>query len=59
NYLLFHAEGVFDLKEQLIDRGILIRSCANYEGLSGDDYRIAVRPHKENTALISALKEVL
>ncbi|MEG1240390.1 MAG: threonine-phosphate decarboxylase CobD [Oscillospiraceae bacterium] len=59
NYLLFHAEGVFDLKEQLIERGILIRSCANYEGLGGDDYRIAVRPHKENTALISALKEVL
>ena len=59
NYLLFQAPGRADLKERLMERGILIRSCANYEGLGPDFYRIAVRPHGENERLISALKEVL
>ncbi|MEG1720301.1 MAG: aminotransferase class I/II-fold pyridoxal phosphate-dependent enzyme [Pseudoflavonifractor sp.] len=59
NYLLFQAVGLLDLKEKLIKRGILIRSCANYQGLSGDFYRVAVRPHGENQALLAALEEVL
>ena len=59
NYLLFQAAGVADLKDRLLERGILIRSCANYSGLGPDYYRVAVRPHAENEALIAALKEVL
>ena len=59
NYLLFRAPGVADLKERLVERGVLIRSCANYVGLGPDYYRIAVRPHGENERLAAALKEVL
>ena len=59
NYLLFRVPGRTDLKERLLERGILIRSCANYVGLGADDYRIAVRPHEENERLIQTLGAVL
>ena len=59
NYLLFQAPGIADLKERLIPRGILIRSCSNYEGLGPDYYRIAVRPRAEKARLLQVLKEVL
>lgn len=59
NYLLFRAEGVRDLKERLLSRGVLIRSCANYVGLTDDYYRVAVRLRDENERLIREMKEVL
>lgn len=59
NYLLFRAPGVSDLKERLMEHGLLIRSCANYVGLGADYYRIAVRPHGENERLIQAMDTVL
>nr|WP_276856265.1 threonine-phosphate decarboxylase [Intestinimonas timonensis] len=59
NYILFRAEGVDDLKERLLEHGVLIRSCANYVGLGSDYYRVAVRLRQENEGLIKALKEVL
>lgn len=59
NYLLFRVSGVSDLKERLLDRGVLIRSCANYPGLGEDYYRVAVRLRGENQRLIQAMKEVL
>lgn len=59
NYLLFRAPGDQGLKERLAERGILIRSCANYPGLAGDYYRTAVRTREDNETLIRNLKEVL
>lgn len=56
NYLLFRA--VPDLDAALREKGILIRNCDNYEGLCSGWYRIAVRTHEENEALICALSEV-
>ena len=55
----FPRRGRDDLKERLLARGVLIRSCANYPGLGASDYRIAVRLPEENDALLDALKEVL
>ena len=43
NYLLFRMPGVADLKERLLTRGVLIRSCANYHGLGPDWYRVCVK----------------
>lgn len=57
NYLLL--SGVPGLYEALLRRGILIRSCENYHGLTAGDCRIAVRTHAENEALIAAIAEVL
>lgn len=59
NYLLFRAAGNADLKERLLARGILVRSCANYRGLGPDYYRVCVRTGAENRRLLAALKEVL
>ena len=59
NYLLFQRAGVTDLRERLLKRGLLIRSCANYVGLTEDYYRIAIRLRGENERLVRALKEVL
>lgn len=59
NYLLFQAKEIPDLKERMLARGVLIRSCANYVGLGPDYYRIAVRNHPENETLIQRLREVL
>ncbi|MFR4375241.1 MAG: pyridoxal phosphate-dependent aminotransferase [Acutalibacteraceae bacterium] len=58
NYLLFfHADG--SLAEKLRERGILLRTCGNYRGLSAGWYRAAVRTKEENDAFLQALREVL
>ena len=59
NYLLLRAPGIADLKERLLGRGVLIRSCANYHGLGEDYYRVCIRTEPDNDALLRALKEVL
>lgn len=59
NYLLFQAKNDPDLKEKLLQKGILIRSCANYHNLGPDWYRVCVKGGEENRRLLAALKEVL
>ena len=55
NYLLFR--GPLGLREGLLQQGIAIRGCGNYNGLGDRWYRIAVRPHGENEALITAIRQ--
>ncbi|MEG2893800.1 MAG: threonine-phosphate decarboxylase CobD [Clostridium sp.] len=59
NYIFFRCLDDIDLKDELIKRGILIRDCSNYEGLTNGYYRVAVRTKDENNILINGLKEVL
>ena len=59
NFLLFQREGDVTLKERLLNRGILIRCCADYRGLSPDWYRAAVRSCSDNQKLLLALEECL
>ena len=59
NYLMFQAKNNPDLKEKLLQKGILIRSCANYHNLGPDWYRVCVKGGEENRRLLAALKEVL
>lgn len=46
------------LEKELLKKGILIRDCSNYRGLSGGYYRIAVRRREENERLLAALAQV-
>lgn len=55
NYIFFQADE--NLYKKCLDKGILIRNCSNYNGLGNGYYRIAVRTHDENSALIEVLKE--
>ena len=56
------AEGrdiVEDLFESLRSRGILIRDCSNYRGLSPGYWRVAVRCPSDNRRLIRELRKAL
>ncbi|WP_340673376.1 threonine-phosphate decarboxylase CobD [Brevibacillus agri] len=61
NFLLLRSpEGLpaAQLQERLGKKGVLIRSCAMYPGLTAHDVRIAVRGPEDNARLIAALREV-
>lgn len=47
------------LRDRLIQEGILIRDCSNFQGLDDHYFRIAVKKHEENSILIGKLKEIL
>ncbi|MGL5415957.1 MAG: threonine-phosphate decarboxylase CobD [Clostridium sp.] len=53
NFIFFKARE--DLKEELLKRGILIRNCENYIGLSKGYFRIAVRKREENIEFLKVL----
>ena len=57
NYTLFCAPR--SLGERLLDRGILIRSCANYDGLDASYWRVGLKTRDENERLLEAMAEVL
>ncbi len=59
NYLLFRRRDAVDYAAYLRKRGILIRSCANYQGLGEGYYRVSVRRRKENEALLRCLREAV
>ena len=57
NFILFTARpGLF---RAMLEEHILLRSCANFRGLNETFYRIAVRPHDENLALLTALRRCI
>ncbi len=58
NYILFMIHDGMDLKEEMLKRGILIRSCSNYKNLGSNYYRIAVRTEEENRLFIKTLKGI-
>lgn len=58
NYIMFRAANIYDLRERMTGKGILIRSCANFLGLGDDYYRVAVKLRDENERLIRVMKEV-
>lgn len=57
NFLLFRAD--CSTGESLKKKGILVRTCGDFEGLDESWIRIAVRTHEDNERLIHALEEVL
>ncbi|MCF0141988.1 MAG: aminotransferase class I/II-fold pyridoxal phosphate-dependent enzyme, partial [Parasporobacterium sp.] len=56
NYILFEAFET--LGEELLNKGIMIRDCSNYYGLTKGWYRIAVRTREENEQLVNALEQI-
>lgn len=57
NFLLLKTD--IPLYDRLLEKQILIRDCANYAGLGEGFYRIAVKTHAENEALIGAVRCVI
>ena len=58
NFLLFRCPDTA-LAEKLRARGVLIRDCANFAGLTAGWYRTAIRTAAENDRLIKTIGEVL
>ena len=61
NYIFFRLGGGYsaaDFKERLLEKGILVRSCGNYAGLSAEYFRIAVKTERENDRLLAALAAI-
>ncbi|MDE6131797.1 MAG: aminotransferase class I/II-fold pyridoxal phosphate-dependent enzyme, partial [Oscillospiraceae bacterium] len=54
NFILFKCNLPLDVL--LLKHKILIRNCANFDGLMENFFRIAVRSHEENMVLIEALR---
>ena len=57
NFLLFYA-GDPTLADALRARGILLRDCRNFDGLTAGWYRTAVRTEEENERLLAVLSEI-
>ena len=63
NFLLFRLTTDVDPKyfweQMIVDHHIVLRNCANYEGLDPGHFRAAVRTQEENTRLQKALKDTI
>ena len=57
NYILFQSRDR-ELHQNLLDKGILIRDCRDYHGLTAGFYRTAVRTRRENAALLRCLRNI-
>lgn len=58
NYLLIRCRDAEGLKKACLARGILIRSCADYEGLNSRFFRVCVKTREENRELINAIRQI-
>lgn len=56
NFLLIYSNEL--LYDRLLEKGLLIRNCENFRGLSNGFYRIAVKSRRENEALLKAIGEI-
>jgi cobyric acid synthase CobQ/L-threonine-O-3-phosphate decarboxylase len=63
NFLLLRLQnpmvGVDELSQRLLSRGIAIRTCGNFHGLTSEYFRIAIRTSEENELLCAALETEL
>ena len=57
NFILIYTQ--VPLYELLLERGILIRDCQNFKGLTKGYYRIAVKNREENKILLREIGECL
>ena len=58
NYLLFRSPDP-KLGQRLERQGVLIRACADYDGLGPNWFRVAVRTAAENQRLIETMEGLL
>lgn len=59
DYLFFKCNACPELDKRMEEKGILIRSCANYRGLDNRFFRVGVKTHEKNERLVAAMAEIL
>lgn len=55
NYLLFCKKDGVDYFRLCLEKGLLIRRCESFDGLDRTFYRVSVKTHEENEALLRVL----
>ncbi|MCQ2969231.1 MAG: threonine-phosphate decarboxylase CobD [Clostridium sp.] len=55
NYIFFRDNDSQELKAYLESKGIMIRDCSNYVGLTKGYYRICIKEHSDNERLINEI----
>lgn len=59
NFILIQTKQSSKLvQKKLLKQNILVRDCSNFRGLKHNYIRVAVRTHKENQKLVSALEAI-
>lgn len=59
NYIFLHClRSDINLQSALLQHRLLIRSCANYPGLTDNHYRVAIKSTVDNQRLVTALQQV-
>lgn len=62
NFMLIHWLGsapVMELQQFLAEHHILIRSCANYDSLGADWFRIAIKASEQNDQLLALIRKFI
>ncbi len=63
NFILFRLHAGIDpdvfWQHMIVEHGVVLRACTNYEGLPKGFFRAAVRTEEKNNRLIEALVETL
>ena len=57
DFILFYSK--LPLYDILLNKGILIRDCSNYVGLSEGYFRVAVKTFNENVRLLKVIGECI
>jgi len=61
NYLLVeicNGYSAAELRSRLLEKGVLIRDCGNFQGLDGSFFRVAVRIREDNDRLLELLRGI-
>lgn len=58
NFILFKSQ-IRDLKERLLNEGVLIRDCRDFEGLEEGFYRVCIKAPKENPMLWEKIQKII
>ena len=58
NFLLFRSS-MEDIRQRLLEKGIKVRDCSQFYGLSSEFCRIAIRERNDNELLIKVLSSIL
>ena len=57
NFLLLYT--TYPLAEKILEEGILIRDCSNFEGLEEGYFRVAVKDRKNNEKLVHTIRQLM
>jgi histidinol-phosphate aminotransferase len=59
NFLLVNTPRRTDVTDELLARGVIVRDCGGFRGLSREYFRVSIGTPEENELFLKALKEII